>query len=95
MELPKELEATDEEVIIPEKVLTSRELAKGAHIEKQLLIQWKGGTTEDSTWEDETHLHNQFPQLSLEDKVVLPAGGSDRTPPRESIESTMQQRPKI
>ena len=49
MELPKELEATNEEVIILEKVLASRELVKGAHIKKQLLIRWKGSTVEDAT----------------------------------------------
>jgi len=95
MELPKELEATDEEVILPEKVLARRDWVKGAHIEKQVLVQWKGGTAEDATWENETHLCSQFPQLSLEDKTVLPDGGSGRTPSIESIKSPMQQRPKI
>ena len=29
----------------------------------QLLIQWKGGIVDDSTWEDLLHLQQQFPHL--------------------------------
>lgn len=44
---------------------------------RQWLVQWKRKAMEDATWEDELILKRQFPDLSFEDKTVIPAVGSD------------------
>jgi hypothetical protein len=46
---------------------------------KQVLVHWKGKTTEEATWEEEIMIRNQFPKFNLEDKVAAEGEGIDRT----------------
>nr|KYP46359.1 hypothetical protein KK1_032086 [Cajanus cajan] len=72
------LEDDRAELMQPELVLASRSLMKGGDKMNQWLVQWKGKTAEEATWEDEIAIRSQFPELSLEDKTVLQEGGIDR-----------------
>jgi len=45
---------------------------------QQLLVQWKGLSKEEATWEELEDFRNTWPLVNLEDKVVL-KGGSDDT----------------
>jgi len=42
------------------------------------LIKWKHKSLDDVTWEDDAFLRGQFPDFSLEDKVVSKEQGVDR-----------------
>jgi len=42
----------------------------------QVLIQWKDGGPETTTWEDIATIKYQFPDFNLENKVVLLGEGS-------------------
>ncbi|XP_076940146.1 uncharacterized protein LOC143609213 [Bidens hawaiensis] len=42
----------------------------------QYQVQWEGLSTSDSTWEDRDSLLQTFPDLHLEDKVVVEDGGN-------------------
>nr|KYP46337.1 Retrovirus-related Pol polyprotein from transposon 297 family [Cajanus cajan] len=76
--LPMGLEDDRAELMQPELVLASHSLMKGEDKMNQWLVQWKGKTAEEATWEDEIAIRSQFPELSLEDKTVLQEGGIDR-----------------
>ena len=68
----EELPPLDDEghlVLVPEKVLMSREKKLRNRTVKEYLIQWKGLPSEDATWEGEQIL--QHPALLLlEDKQI-------------------------
>lgn len=44
----------------------------------QSLIKWKHKSLDCVTWEDDVFLRGQFPDVSLEDKVVSMEHGVDR-----------------
>lgn len=77
--MPEGLDVEPGDIEEPEQLLASREVVKdGQHI-KQWLVKWKGGSEEDTTWENETLLQSQFPNLSLEEKAACDGGSIDRT----------------
>jgi hypothetical protein len=76
-ELPKELEVVIDEEIYPVKVLGSRVNVKEGVTTHQSLIQWKGKSIDDVTWEDDVIIKGKFPDFNLEDKVVIEGGGID------------------
>ncbi|XP_026459651.1 uncharacterized protein LOC113360351 [Papaver somniferum] len=55
-------------VIEPEAILHHRLTLRGGLSIPQLLIQWSNSTSEDATWEDTTHIQDQFPDFILEGK---------------------------
>ncbi|KAI5414897.1 hypothetical protein KIW84_040382 [Lathyrus oleraceus] len=78
-QLPEGLEIEPEHLEEPKELLASRPITKNGQRVRQWLVRWKGRAVEDTTWEDESVLKSQFPSLSLEDKVVVPGEGNDRT----------------
>ncbi|MCI36473.1 RNA-directed DNA polymerase (Reverse transcriptase), partial [Trifolium medium] len=77
-ELP-ELEGESGVIIEPEVVLARRVVQVQNEAIEQVLIQWKGQSIEEATWEDSIMMRSQFPQLSLEDKAVHSGGSIVRT----------------
>lgn len=71
---------TDDGLVIlePEAVIDTRWLKRGGKMLEQSLVRWKNLPIEDATWDDTTMLHQQFPNLNLEDKGILRGGGNDR-----------------
>ncbi|KAH0689411.1 hypothetical protein KY289_016769 [Solanum tuberosum] len=63
-------------MLSPESILDSRTITKGVHQVLQFLIKWQGLPLEDATHS----LHQQFPDLNLEDKVSLHGGGNVTNP---------------
>lgn len=63
----------------PEKVLQRRLTKRGNRAETEILIQWKGTSEEEATWEDFTAMKRRFPDLVgkvfLMEEVVLGAEG--------------------
>jgi hypothetical protein len=76
-ELPKELEVVIDEEMYPVKVLGNRVNVKEGVTTHQSLIQWKGKSIDDVTWEDDVIIKGKFPDFNLEDKVVIEGGGID------------------
>jgi hypothetical protein len=70
-ELPKEFEVVIDEEIYPIKVLGRRVTVKEGVTTHQSLIQWKGKSIDDVTWEDDVIIRGQFPEFNLEDKVGI------------------------
>lgn len=66
------------EIFEPEAVLGTRKIKQQGEEIKQVLIQWKGKTTDEATWEDVIMMKSQFPTFNLEDKVLIEEGGVDR-----------------
>ena len=54
----------------------------GSGHEMEVLIQWKGLPSHESTWEPYELVQEQFPDFHLEDKVTLWAGSDDKPPIR-------------
>jgi hypothetical protein len=54
----------------PEQVVRYR-LAKGV---RQVLIRWKGRSTDGATWEDVADFRDKFPQFQLEDELIVEGG---------------------
>ena len=71
---------TDDGLVIlePEAVIDTRWLKRRGKLLEQSLVRWKHLPMEDATWGDTTMLHQQFPNLTLEDKGILRGGGNDR-----------------
>ena len=78
-DLPTGLEDDRADIIEPEAVLASRRVIKHGERLKQWLIQWKGKSVDEATWEDEISIRSQFPTLCLEDKTIAQGGGIDTT----------------
>ncbi|KZV37945.1 hypothetical protein F511_17717 [Dorcoceras hygrometricum] len=73
--LPKGLEEELTMEFEPEKVVAERFKQIGSEHIPQILIHWKGRSTDEDTWEDVPAFTAQFPDFNLEDKVV-PKDGS-------------------
>ncbi|PNX77561.1 transposon Tf2-1 polyprotein [Trifolium pratense] len=81
-ELPELLEEPID-VFEPEAVLATRKLKQQGEVINQVLIQWRGKTAEEATWEDEIMMRSQFPKFGLEGKANVEEEGIDRTQPAE------------
>jgi hypothetical protein len=78
-ELPDLLADDQIDVYEPEHVLATRKLKQQGEEVNQVLIQWKGKSAEEATWEDMIMIRSQFPKFNLEDKVIADEGGIDRS----------------
>ncbi|KAL5837068.1 hypothetical protein ACOSQ3_014237 [Xanthoceras sorbifolium] len=59
----------------PKFVLAHRVVQKGKYRPKtEILVQWKGATCEDATWENLWQFSNTYPSFCLEDKASLLGG---------------------
>jgi hypothetical protein len=74
----------------PIALLDHRLAANSTH---EILIQWKGGSVHEATWEDLTSFKSQYPNFNLEDKIGLKGVCIDTTS-QISPNSNMQPRPK-
>ncbi|GKD79478.1 ty3-gypsy retrotransposon protein, partial [Tanacetum coccineum] len=72
--LPKGLTEDMEVILQPTEVLGVRKDSKGNHF---VLVRWKDLPGYEATWEPFETMRQQFPDLHLEDKVVLQDGGID------------------
>ncbi|GAU35788.1 hypothetical protein TSUD_56650 [Trifolium subterraneum] len=77
-ELPELMEEYTD-LFEPEAVLAARKVTHQNEEVKQVLVQWKGRTADEATWEDEIVIRSQFPSFDLEDKVSSEGGGMDRS----------------
>lgn len=50
----------------------------GKKIILEVLISWANLPIEDATWEDPLHLHQEFLEFDVEDKVNFEGGRNDR-----------------
>ncbi|KAJ1390108.1 hypothetical protein SESBI_37724 [Sesbania bispinosa] len=66
------------DVVEPIRVLGARKERKHGEDIIQWLIQCKGKSVEEATWEDDFIMRSQFPAFSLENKTDFEGGGSDR-----------------
>ncbi|VFQ73466.1 unnamed protein product [Cuscuta campestris] len=87
--LPLPLELVDGQTpSVPVKVLGRRRILRPGTPVDQCLVEWSDGGVADATWEPTEVIHQNFPTLHLEDKVV-----SDG---RESVmDSTHQEEPPV
>lgn len=58
----------------PDAILKQREVLKLGRSFKELLVQWKGQSAADATWEDAKAFFATFPEFILEDKDVSQEG---------------------
>ncbi|RVW64852.1 Transposon Ty3-I Gag-Pol polyprotein [Vitis vinifera] len=87
-----ELPPLTEEGVIrlqPRKVLSTRWVNKGSTSASESLVLWEGLPEEEATWEDSQQLLRSFPNLNLEDKVLIERGSID-----ESQVGTRSSRPR-
>ena len=87
-----ELPPLTEEGVIrlqPRKVLSTRWVNKGSTSASESLVLWEGLPKEEATWEDSQQLLRSFPNLNLEDKVLIERGSID-----ESQVGTRSSRPR-
>lgn len=57
--LPHDLEGDTTVTQEPEAMLASHDAKKEGDLVQQLLIQWKGTTVEEATWEEEFNIRSQ------------------------------------
>jgi hypothetical protein len=62
---------------------------------QQVLVQWKGKTTEEATWEDMITIKSQFPQFCVEDKAFGLEGDIDRGATSHSIHNQHNEPKKL
>ncbi|MCI30896.1 mediator of RNA polymerase II transcription subunit 15A-like, partial [Trifolium medium] len=62
------------EFVEPDTVLAVRKVCQQGEEVKQVLVQWKGKTAEEATWEDVIMIKSQFPKFNIEDNVVEEEG---------------------
>ncbi|XP_073017750.1 uncharacterized protein [Primulina eburnea] len=89
----------------PEEVLAERTKHKKGNSNQQILVRWKGRTSEEATWEDKEDFKAQFPEFRLEDKAILEEAGHVMDPntlgpvtckiASPTAEETNKCRPKI
>lgn len=78
----------------PEAILTSREILRHGKCFTEVLVHWKGQTTEDATWEDAEDFHITFPDFILEDKDKFQGGAIVAVPAVEKgLREHQQQAP--
>ncbi|MCI15589.1 hypothetical protein A2U01_0036727, partial [Trifolium medium] len=76
-ELPDQLEGEDMPMVEPDKVVASRVIREKGQEVQQWLVQWKGKTVDEASWEDVVTMKSQFPTFNLEDKVTVSGGSVD------------------
>jgi hypothetical protein len=86
--LPDNLTGDYTEQVQPKLVLAKRTV-------QQVLVQWRGKTTEEATWEDMITIKSQFPQFCLEDKAFGLEGGIDRGATSHSIHNQHKEPKKL
>jgi hypothetical protein len=79
-------------VIAPIDILQARSIKKGSNIIPQVLVQWENTTPAEATWEDFNEMLDSFPNLNLEDKVVI---NGDGIAMKENRESATSANPKV
>lgn len=62
------LEFTEERIIPTPQVVLHHRVRRKKHY---ILIDWQGFSPANATWEERGFIRNQFPDLSLEEKVVI------------------------
>ena len=60
----------------PTTMLETRTIVKGSTLIPRVLIQWKGCSTTETTWEDVAEIQASYPQFNLEDKVPFKGEGN-------------------
>jgi hypothetical protein len=84
-ELPELLSDEQAATYEPEDILATRKVKQHGEEVKQVLVQWKGKSAEEATWEEVIMMKSQFPKFNLEDKVLAEGVGIDRTQLAESL----------
>ena len=80
-------------IMDPEAILDTRWVKREGKVIEQNLVRWKKMPAEEATWEDTTMLHQQFPNLTLEDKGILRGWGNDRQHMHEPRRSGRMPKP--
>lgn len=80
-EIPLEISAELELLVQPETLRGVGTKTGGSGQDLEVLIQWKGSTDLEATWEDYEKMKNQFPDFYLEDKVKVWHTGVDMPQP--------------
>lgn len=62
-------------MLIPEAIRAVRTITLNDEPVLQWLVQWKGCSVDEATWEDAITIPSQFPDTSLEDKTSMKGGG--------------------
>lgn len=55
-----------------------RPVTRNRAVVRQVLVQWKGQSKEDATWEDWDEFHKSFPNYHLEDMVFVEVATNDK-----------------
>lgn len=63
----------------PFRSLDQRNLVKDQRVVHQLLVQWRGCSIHEATWEDEDLLQLNFPEFFPEDMLKFKGEGMSRT----------------
>ncbi|XP_024961195.1 uncharacterized protein LOC112501720 [Cynara cardunculus var. scolymus] len=75
--LQSELDLEMADQLVPEAVKAVRTIDSGGGSVTQWLVQWKGQTIEEATWEDAELIQSQFPIVCLKDKTFIEEDGND------------------
>ncbi|KAL8120175.1 hypothetical protein AgCh_017351 [Apium graveolens] len=78
--LPAGLEVELPPTAEPQFVLAYRDIVHDDQSTPQILVQWKGQSQDEATWEDVNTIKEQFPLFRLGDKATLEEGGIVRPP---------------
>ncbi|KAJ0940339.1 putative nucleotidyltransferase, Ribonuclease H [Helianthus annuus] len=89
------VDSTSTLILHPVKVLQSRSITKGTQVIAQSLIQWDGLSEDEATWEDNSQLRLQFPNLHLEDKVGVNGDGIVMSPSNPNGPMTNEDPTKV
>ncbi|XP_026394978.1 uncharacterized protein LOC113289790 [Papaver somniferum] len=55
-------------IMMPEKILQTRQVLQGGRLVKQVLLQWTNSSPENTTWEALSDVKAHYPKFILEDK---------------------------
>jgi len=75
--LPAEFDLDMADRLIPEAIRATRFFNHQGDTVLQWLIQWKGRSLEEGTWEDALTIQSQFPEAGLEDKTIFEGEPND------------------